>query len=498
MEKGTKDLSISYEAESQKNKVAAGCIGAMNIILAIAYAVEVLKGNITVGIYIIMALFCIVPTVLSAIVYSKKSDSGMIRYICTIGFSLMYIFVMVTKTTNLVFCYVLVVYVTLMVYADLKLSIGLGVYAFLLNLINVIVMAINGKMNAKNITESEIAIACIILVCIFAVLSVNTLNKISKANFEKTVREKQQTEVMLETVLHVSNSMTVDVQSAEQEMVRLKKSINTTKSSMENLAKGAGESADAIQVQQENTEEITNHLKQVEDTTVGITKQIENAEENLSMGQEVMGKLLRQVNHSETISGQVVGKMEGLKEYTDKMKDILDMINGVANQTNLLSLNASIEAARAGEAGKGFAVVAGEISGLASQTSGATEDINTLIGNIGQSLAETIVAVESLLESNKLQNDYISEAAEYFKKISENNHQVLTESSGLEKAVHNVSKANETISKSIHNISALTQEVTASANETLEGSQADMDSVEGVFDIVERLTLNAEELKKVQ
>lgn len=498
MGKSIKDLSIPYEAEKCKNKVAASCIGTMDIILAISYAIEVLKGNISLAIYIVMALLCIIPTVLSALVYMKKKDSVIIRYICTIGFSCMYIFVMITKTTNLVFCYVLVVYVVLIIYADLKLSIGLGVYAFLVNLINVIVMAVTGKMDAKNITESEIVIACILLVCIFAVLSVNTLSKINQANFEKTVQEKQQTELLLKTILRVSDSMTTDVKNAEQEMMRLKESINTTKSSMENLARGAGESADAIQIQQENTEEITGHLKHVVDTATGIAREVETAEENLSKGKVVMEKLLQQVNNSETISGQVAGKMEGLKEYTDKMKDILDMINGVAEQTNLLSLNASIEAARAGEAGKGFAVVAGEISGLASQTSSATGDINMLIGNIGQSLGEAVVAVESLLESNKLQNNYISETAEYLKKINENTSRVRNESSELEKVVRDVSKANETISQSIYNISALTQEVTASANETLEGSRADMDSVSDVSDIVGRLTMNAEELKRVQ
>lgn len=76
-----------------------------------------------------------------------------------------------------------------------------------------------------------------------------------------------------------------------------------------------------------------------------------------------------------------------------EMNSIVELISGITSQTSLLSLNASIEAARAGEAGKGFAVVATEISGMATQTQDATEQITALINNVSGAISEVVEVI---------------------------------------------------------------------------------------------------------
>ncbi|MEM8876975.1 MAG: methyl-accepting chemotaxis protein, partial [Pseudomonadota bacterium] len=100
---------------------------------------------------------------------------------------------------------------------------------------------------------------------------------------------------------------------------------------------------------------------------------------------------------TETVSATNV-KVESLAQGAQKIGDVVKLISEIAEQTNLLALNATIEAARAGEAGKGFAVVASEVKSLASQTARATEEIGTQVGAIQSSTTEAVDAIRVIGE----------------------------------------------------------------------------------------------------
>ena len=115
MEKEKLDLSNAIDAEHSKNATAMIGFVTMNIVLAAAYFLEVVKNARTLGSYLIIAALCIVPTICSLIVYGKNRASKAIRFISSIGFMLLYGFVMFTTTSDLAFCYVIVFFVILMV-----------------------------------------------------------------------------------------------------------------------------------------------------------------------------------------------------------------------------------------------------------------------------------------------------------------------------------------------------------------------------------------------
>jgi len=116
-----------------------------------------------------------------------------------------------------------------------------------------------------------------------------------------------------------------------------------------------------------------------------------------------ISEISRQVTESTRITAQASAAMEtsdslsrALQKAATHIGSVLDLINEIAAQTNLLALNATIEAARAGNAGKGFTVVASEVKGLASQTAGATGEIETQVASIQQAADQSVSAIQML------------------------------------------------------------------------------------------------------
>lgn len=490
-----KDLTDARFAEQSRNStvVLGGCI--MNVLLALAYFAEVLKGSRTIGGYAFILGVTILPAILAILAYTRKKEAVSIRYIVSIGFAVLYSYIRFTATTNLTFGYIIVIFVLLTVYADMRLSLALGGYSVLVNIAVVVYKAVTVGLTAQDIAETEIIMACLLLSGAFVLMAISKIFKINEANIKKAQRQSEQSERILDTVLKVADDMADGVLRVTGKTEILKDSIGATKIAMEDLTAGTNDAVMAIQTQQKKTEEINSQIQEVGEITSSIVENVDEAESKLQSGQQAMDQLIHQVSISETASNQVVKEMEELSQDAAKMQDIMALISNVASQTGLLALNASIEAARAGEAGRGFAVVASEISNLAGQTSTATGDINTLIENITRSLNEVTEAVGGLLKSNEMQNGYVNDVAADFEKIHTNTQDIFQQVNRLQKMVGAVEESNRAIIGSIENVSAVTQEVTAGANETLEISTRNMESVEDIANIMEALNLNAEELR---
>ncbi|MEQ7920356.1 methyl-accepting chemotaxis protein [Xanthomonas sp. WHRI 1810A] len=115
-------------------------------------------------------------------------------------------------------------------------------------------------------------------------------------------------------------------------------------------------------------------------------------------GQSELGETIVSLNTMVTRVNTTSERVQSLAQQTVEISKVLDVIRAVAEQTNLLALNAAIEAARAGEAGRGFAVVADEVRALAHRTGESTREIETLIGNVQVSTRETVEAMQSSAE----------------------------------------------------------------------------------------------------
>ncbi|WQY46796.1 methyl-accepting chemotaxis protein TlpB [Helicobacter pylori] len=195
----------------------------------------------------------------------------------------------------------------------------------------------------------------------------------------------------------------------------------------------------------------------------GLRKRLIETQGLVKESKDAIGDLFSQITESAHTEEELSSKVEQLSRNADDVKSILDIINDIADQTNLLALNAAIEAARAGEHGRGFAVVADEVRNLAGRTQKSLAEINSTIMVIVQEI--NAVSSQMNLNSQKMErlSDMSKSVQETYEKMSSNLSSVVLDSN----------QSMDDYAKSGHQIEAMVSdfvEVEKMASKTLVGS----------------------------
>ena len=466
----------------------------LTVILLIAYTLEFLKGSRTLTYTMVFAALDIVPYLAYVAIYRRDRTSKILKYIFSIGFSILYAFVLLTAAVPTTFVYIFMVYVIIIPYGDIRLCYITGGIANAANIISVVIGFMNGTLTTADLAMVEIQIIAIAIGGIFVGFATNVIGKVNSQKMDELNEEKNKTEEMLINTLDISKAISCDIESVTERMERLRRSVSATRDSMEDVTEGANETAESLQLQLGQTEEITEQIERARAVTDAITSDVNQTEDTITEGKNNLEHLLESVNQSESVSEIVAVKMNELIDNTEKMNEIVEMINSITKKTSLLSLNASIEAARAGEAGKGFAVVAEEISTLANQTSEATINITSLISAIKTSIEEVFISTNQMMENSKGQNQAVQVMAQSFEEIEHCVSRIEQVGTNLETVVTELVKANESMVSNINTVSGVTEEVSARASETLSASENDAFVVEEVTEAIVNINEQAKRL----
>ncbi len=214
-------------------------------------------------------------------------------------------------------------------------------------------------------------------------------------------------------------------------------------------------------------------------------------------GSKLMESSMRQMVLIENIVHEAVQKVDGLDAHTQQISELVTVIQDIADQTNLLALNAAIEAARAGEHGKGFAVVADEVRKLAEESSASVVNITDIV---------TTIQNESNTVSTSLQNGYqdvergtkqIETTGETFKQISTAITAMVHNITTITEHLADMNRASEQMNSSIQEIAAITEESSAGIEQTSASTQQTSAAMEEVAASSNHLAQLADDLNRL-
>ena len=316
-------------------------------------------------------------------------------------------------------------------------------------------------------------------------------------NLRKSIKDMmKQVVAAADQVAAASQQLTA---SADQSTI----AINQVADSIVKVASACTEQFGEVENATQQAEGLKNHMDTVSKTLKVSTGKIQDTTVAAEEGGKSVVNAVEQMQKIETSVSASAEVIAQLGEESDKIGKIVDAISEIADQTNLLALNAAIEAARAGEHGKGFAVVADEVRKLAEQSQGSAREISELIGSIQAKSQDAVQAMQSGVKNVQDGADAVDGAGKTFGEIiqmvadvEDGSHnmekivaELVTSTGAITKAVENINTKSREVARESETVSASSEEQTATMHEIADASRSLAEMAQQMQEVIGRFKI---------
>ena len=267
-------------------------------------------------------------------------------------------------------------------------------------------------------------------------------------------------------------------------------SISSVNTAVNEIAQGATTQAADTQKVSESMNEMSNALGRTADSVNALSSSAANMKESNATVDSTLKELLEISSHTQQSVDQVQEQTNITNESAQAIQAATDIIAGIANQTNLLSLNASIEAARAGEMGRGFAVVAEEIRGLADQSKESADKIRGIVENLISNSNQSVQIMNGVVGEIHQQNEKLGTTLNVFSTLNQEVQKVVGEINVISGELDHIESYKTDVVEKIDGLTEISQNNAASTEETA----ATMDQLAEIVEDCRQATIQLNEI----